>query len=159
VAVIDKGWLGGGNMGRNTTIIRSNYLWDESADIYETSMKLWEELPDELEYDFLFSQRGVLNLAHHVSEARDSVRRVKANVLNGVASQWCTPEQVKELCPTINTSHNIRSPITGSTNQPRAGIATHDHVPRALARKAAAAGVDLIQNTQVTGIWTAGDRV
>src|SRR5699024_7118815 len=84
--LIDKGWLGGGNMGRNTTIIRSNYLWDESADIYETSMKLWEELPDELEYDFLFSQRGVLNLAHHVSEARDSVRRVKANVLNGVDS-------------------------------------------------------------------------
>jgi len=159
VAVIDKGWLGGGNMARNTTIIRSNYLWDESADIYETSLKLWEQLPDELEYDFLFSQRGVLNLAHHVTEVRDSVRRVKANVLNGVDSQWLTPEEVKEVCPIINISDNIRYPIMGSTYQPRAGIAKHDHVAWALARKADAAGIDIIQNTEVTGILTAGGRV
>lgn len=159
VAVIDKGWLGGGNMARNTTIIRSNYLWDESADIYETSMKLWEELPEELEYDFLFSQRGVLNLAHHVSEARDSVRRVKANVLNGVDSEWLTPEEVKEVCPIINISDNIRYPIMGSTYQPRAGIAKHDHVAWALARKADAAGVDIIQNTEVTGILTEGGKI
>lgn len=159
VAVVDKGWLGGGNMARNTTIIRSNYLWDESADIYETSMKLWEELPEELEYDVLFSQRGVLNLAHHVSEARDSVRRVKANVLNGVDSEWLTPEEVKDVCPIINTSDNIRYPIMGSTYQPRAGIAKHDHVAWALARKANAAGVDIIQNTEVTGILTEGSKV
>lgn len=159
VAVIDKGWLGGGNMGRNTTIIRSNYLWDESADIYETSMKLWEDLPEELEYDFLFSQRGVLNLAHHVSEVRDSVRRVKANVLNGVDSEWLTPEEVKEVCPIINISDNIRYPIMGSTYQPRAGIAKHDHVAWALARKADAAGVDIIQNTEVTGLLTEGGKI
>src|SRR5699024_7464682 len=121
VAVIYKGWLGGGNMGRNTTIIRSNYLWYESSDIYETSMKLWEELPDEFEYDFLFSLRGMLNLTHHVSEARDSVRRVKANVLNEVDSQWLTPENVKEVYPIINISDNIRYTIMGSTYQPRAG--------------------------------------
>lgn len=159
VAVIDKGWLGGGNMARNTTIIRSNYLWDESTDIYETSMKLWEELPEELEYDFLFSQRGVLNLAHHVSEARDSVRRVKANALNGVDSEWLTPEEVKEVCPIINISDNIRYPIMGSTYQPRAGIAKHDHVAWALARSADAAGIDIIQNTEVTGILTDGGKV
>src|SRR5690625_5975737 len=93
-------------MARNTTIIRSNYLWDESTNIYETSLKLWEELPEELDYDFLFSQRGVMNLAHHVSEVRDSVRRVKANVLNGVDAQWLTPEEVKEVCPIINISDN-----------------------------------------------------
>ena len=152
VAVIDKGWLGGGNMARNTTIIRSNYLWDESADIYETSMKLWEQLPEELDYDFLFSQRGVLNLAHHVSEVRDSKRRVNANRLNGIDSEWLEPEEVKEVCPIINISDNIRYPIMGSTYQPRAGIAKHDHVAWALARSADAAGIDIIQNTEVTGV-------
>src|SRR5690625_1806873 len=135
VAVIDKGWLGGGNMARNTTIIRSNYLWDESADIYETSLKLWEQLPEELDYDFLFSQRGVLNLAHHVPEVRDSKRRVNANRLNGVDSEWLEPEEVKEICPIINISDNIRYPIMGSTYQPRAGIAKHDQIGRASCRE------------------------
>ena len=158
VAVIDQGWLGGGNMARNTTIIRSNYLWDESANIYETSLKLWEELPEELDYDLLFSQRGVLSLAHHVSEVRDSVRRVKANVLNGIDAQWVTPEEVKELCPIINISDNIRYPIMGATYQPRAGIAKHDHVSWALARSADRAGIDLIQNTEVTDILVENGR-
>src|SRR5690625_2507992 len=91
VAVIDKGWLGGGNMARNTTIIRSNYLWDESADIYETSLKLWEHLPEELDYDFLFSQRGVLNLAHHVVIHRRAKQRVNAKRLNSVVSERLEP--------------------------------------------------------------------
>lgn len=159
VAVIDKGWLGGGNMARNTAIIRSNYLWDESAGIYEKSLKLWEELPEELEYDFLFSQRGVLNLAHTLGDVRESVRRVKSNVLNGVDAEWLTPEEVKEVCPILNISDNIRYPIMGATWQPRAGIAKHDHVAWALARKADAAGVDIIQNTEVTGINVVDGKV
>ena len=84
VAVLEKGWLAGGNMARNTTLIRSNYLWDESTAIYEHSLKLWEGLEDDLGYPILFSQRGVLNLAHSLQDVRDSVRRVEANVLNGV---------------------------------------------------------------------------
>ena len=88
VAVLEKGWLAGGNMARNTTIIRSNYLWDESSAIYEHSLKLWEGLEDELDYPILFSQRGVLNLAHTLQDVRDSVRRVNANRLNGIDAEW-----------------------------------------------------------------------
>src|ERR1700710_707449 len=96
VAVVEKGWLAGGNMARNTAIIRSNYLWDESSAIYEHSLKLWEGLADELDYPILFSQRGVLNLAHSLQDVRDSVRRVNANQLNGIDAQWLDPEQVKD---------------------------------------------------------------
>ncbi len=92
VCVVEKGWLAGGNMARNTTIIRSNYLWDESAAIYEHSLKLWEGLEDELGFDLQFSQRGVLNLAHHLGDVRSSLRRVNANRLNGVDAEWLTPE-------------------------------------------------------------------
>src|SRR5919112_2663747 len=88
VAVLEKGWLGGGNTGRNTTIIRSNYLWDESAAIYEHSLKLWEGLSEELDYDLQFSQRGVLNLAHSPGDVREGRRRVNANRLNGVDAEW-----------------------------------------------------------------------
>src|SRR5690625_5333776 len=121
-------------MARNTTIIRSNYLWDESSNSDEPSLKRWEELPEELVYDFLFSQRGVMNLAHHVSEVRDSVRRVKANVLNGVDAQWLTPEEVKEVCAIINISDNIRYPIMGATCQRRGGIANNEHIASDVAR-------------------------
>ena len=159
VAVLERGWLGGGNMGRNTAIIRSNYLWDESAAIYEHALKLWESLPDELEYDFLFSQRGVLNLAHTLGDVRESRRRSNANKLNGVDAEWLEPAQVKELCPIINVADDIRYPVLGATYQPRAGIAKHDWVAWALARKAAELGVDLIQNCEVTGFVKDGDRV
>ncbi len=159
VAILERGWLGGGNMARNTTIIRSNYLWDESAGIYEHSLKLWEQLPEELEYDFLFSQRGVMNLAHTLQDVRESVRRVNANKLNGVDAEWIGPDQVKELCPILNTSEDIRYPVMGATFQPRAGIAKHDHVAWAFARKADAMGVDIIQNCEVTGFVKDGDRV
>lgn len=159
VAILERGWLGGGNMARNTTIIRSNYLWDESAGIYEHSLKLWEQLPEELEYDFLFSQRGVMNLAHTIQDVRESVRRVNANKLNGVDAEWIGPDQVKELCPILNTSEDIRYPVMGATFQPRAGIAKHDHVAWAFARKADAMGVDIIQNCEVTGFVKDGDRV
>ncbi|MER7559330.1 sarcosine oxidase subunit beta family protein [Nocardioides sp. NPDC126508] len=159
VAVLERGWLAGGNMARNTTIIRSNYLWDESAAIYEHSLKQWEVLPDELDYDFLFSQRGVLNLAHTLQDVRDSVRRCEANRLNGIDAEWLDADQVKEVCPIINTSDDIRYPVLGATYQPRAGIAKHDHVAWAFARKADELGVDLIQDCEVTGIVKDGNRV
>jgi sarcosine oxidase subunit beta len=159
VAVLEKGWLAGGNMARNTTIIRSNYLWDESAAIYEHALKLWEVLPDELDYDFLFSQRGVLNLAHTLQDVRDSKRRIFANQLNGVDAEWLTPEEVAKFCPIVNVSDTVRYPVLGATLQPRAGIAKHDHVAWALARRADELGVDLVQNCEVTGFLRDGDRV
>jgi sarcosine oxidase, subunit beta len=159
VAVLEKGWLAGGNMARNTTIIRSNYLWDESAAIYEHALKLWETLPEDLDYDILFSQRGVLNLAHTPQDVRDSVRRVNANKLNGVDGDWLTPEEVAKVCPILNVSPDTRYPVLGATWQPRAGIAKHDHVAWAFARKADAYGIDLVQHCEVTGFLRDGDRV
>ncbi|GAV38037.1 sarcosine oxidase subunit beta family protein [Streptomyces acidiscabies] len=159
VAVLEKGWLAGGNMARNTTIIRSNYLWDESAAIYEHALKLWERLPEELDYDFLFSQRGVLNLAHTLQDVREGVRRVNANRLNGVDAEWLEPDEVAEVCPIVNVSSNTRYPVLGATFQPRAGIAKHDHVAWALARSADAYGIDLIQGCEVTGFVKDGNRV
>ncbi|WP_309133128.1 sarcosine oxidase subunit beta family protein [Brevibacterium sp.] len=159
IAILERGWLAGGNMARNTTIIRSNYLWDESAAIYEHSLKLWEQLPEELEYDFLFSQRGVLNLAHTLQDVRESRRRVNANVLNGVDAEWLDPQQVKEVCPIINIGDDIRYPVMGGTYQPRAGIAKHDHVAWAFARKCDEMGVDIIQNCEVTDLITIGGKV
>jgi sarcosine oxidase, subunit beta len=159
VAVLERGWLAGGNMARNTTIIRSNYLWDESAGIYEHALKLWEGLGDDLDYPILFSQRGVLNLAHTLQDVRDSVRRVHANRLNGVDAEWLDPAQVKEICPIVNISPDVRYPVLGATYQPRAGIAKHDYVAWGLARAADALGVDLIQDCEVTGIDVQGGRV
>jgi sarcosine oxidase subunit beta len=159
VAVLEKGWLAGGNMARNTTIIRSNYLWDESAAIYEHALKLWERLPDELGYDFLFSQRGVLNLAHTLQDVREGVRRVNANRLNSVDAEWLEPDEVAKVCPIVNVSPDTRYPVLGATFQPRAGIAKHDHVAWALARRADELGVDLIQGCEVTGFLKDGNRV
>jgi sarcosine oxidase subunit beta len=158
VAVLEKGWLAGGNMARNTTIIRSNYLWDASAGIYEHSLKLWETLEEDLEYPILFSQRGVLNLAHNQQDVRESVRRVEANRLNGVDAEWLDPHQVKEICPIVNIDDGIRYPVMGATYQARAGIAKHDYVAWGFARKADAMGVDLIQNCEVTGVEVVAGR-
>ncbi|MFI7066168.1 sarcosine oxidase subunit beta family protein [Kribbella sp. NPDC050124] len=159
IAVLEKGWLAGGNMARNTTIIRSNYLWDESAAIYEFALKLWEQLPAELDYDFLFSQRGVLNLAHTLQDVRDSVRRVEANRLNRVDAEWLEPDEVAKVCSIVNVSPDVRYPVLGATFQPRAGIAKHDHVAWAFARAIDAMGVDIIQNCEVTGFVKDGNRV
>src|SRR5919197_1829606 len=159
VAVLERGWLAGGNMARNTTIIRSNYLWDESAALYERALGLWEGLSEELGYDVLFSQRGVLNLAHTLQEVRDGTRRVEANRLNGVDAHWLTPEEVREVCPIVNISSDARYPVHGATYQPRAGIAKHDWVAWAYARRADELGVDLIQGCEVTGFLKEGDRV
>ena len=159
VAVLEKGWLAGGNMARNTTIIRSNYLWDESSGIYEHSLKLWETLAEELDYPILFSQRGVLNLAHSLQDVRDSVRRVHANRLNGIDAEWLDPQQVKEVCPIVNISPDVRYPVLGATYQPRAGIAKHDYVAWGFARRASEMGVDLIQDCEVQGIDVQDGRV
>jgi sarcosine oxidase subunit beta len=159
VAVLEKGWLAGGNMARNTTIIRSNYLWDASAAIYEHALQLWEGLPAELDYDLLFSQRGVLNLAHTLQDVRDGVRRVNANRSNGIDGEWLGPDEVRERCPIVDTSPGVRWPVLGATWQPRAGIAKHDNVAWALARGADRLGVDLVQDCEVTGFLRDGDRV
>jgi sarcosine oxidase, subunit beta len=159
IAVLEKGWLAGGNMARNTTIIRSNYLLDQSAAMYEFALRLWEGLPAELDYDFLFSQRGVLNLAHTLQDVREGTRRVNANRLNGVDAEWLDAGEVAKVCPIVNTSPDIRYPVLGATFQPRAGIAKHDHVAWAFARACDAMGVDIIQHCEVTGFVRDGDRV
>jgi len=158
VAVAEKGWLAGGNVTRNTTIIRSNYLWDESAAIYEHSLKLWEGLAEELDYDLLFDQRGVLNLAHTLQDVRAGVRRVNANRLNGIDAEWLQPDAVAEVCPILNMSSSARYPVLGATFQQRGGIARHENVAWGYARAADALGVDLIQGCEVTGIELDGGR-
>ena len=152
VAVIEKGYLGGGNTARNTTIIRSNYLWDEAAQLYELSLKLWEGLSKELNYNVMFSQRGVLNLGHNLQDMRDIERRVNANRLNGIDGEVVTPKRIKEIAPLINISQNCRYPILGASWQPRGGTARHDAVAWGYARAADALGVDMIQQTEVIGI-------
>ncbi|GIH17547.1 sarcosine oxidase subunit beta family protein [Rugosimonospora africana] len=159
VAVLERGWLAGGNMARNTTIIRSNYLWEASAGIYEHALKLWEGLAEDLDYPILFSQRGVLNLAHSQQDVREGARRVHANRLSGVDAHWLDPGQVKEVCPIVNISPDVRYPVLGATYQPRAGIAKHDYVAWGFARAADALGVDLIQHCEVTGIDVHDGRV
>jgi sarcosine oxidase subunit beta len=159
IAVLERGWLGGGNMGRNTTIIRSNYLWDESAAIYEHALKLWEGLGEELDYDLLFSQRGVLNLAHNLTDVREGVRRAEANRLNGVDAEWLTADEVKAFAPLVNTSPDVRYPVLGATLQRRAGIAKHDHVAWGYARGADARGVDIVQGCEVQRVLVEDGRV
>jgi sarcosine oxidase, subunit beta len=151
-AVLEKGWIGGGNTGRNTTIIRSNYLYDESAAIYEHAVKLWEGLSQELNYNVMFSQRGVLMLAHNLHDVQSFKRHVYANRLNGIDNEWLTPEQAKAFCPPLNTSPDIRYPVMGAALQRRGGVARHDAVAWGYARCADAMGVDIIQNCEVTGI-------
>ncbi len=175
VAVIEKGYLGGGNTARNTTIVRSNYLWDEAAHLYEHAMKLWEGLSQDLNYNVMFSQRGVLNLGHTLQDMRDIERRVNANRLNGIDGEVLDAKAVQEIVPIMDCSANTRYPVMGASWQPRAGVARHDAVAWGFARAADALGVDLIQQTEVidmviedgaiTGVKTnrhgviSGDRV
>jgi sarcosine oxidase subunit beta len=159
VAVLERGWIGGGNTGRNTTIVRSNYLWDEATHLYEKAMKLWEGLAQDLNYNVMFSQRGVMNLGHSLQDMRDIERRVNANRLNGVDGVVLDARQVKEMVPIINDSPNARYPILGASFQPRAGVARHDAVAWGFARAADARGVDIIQKCEVTGFRREGSRV
>jgi len=159
VAVLEKGWLGGGNTARNTTIVRSNYLWDEAAHLYEKSLKLWEGLSQELNYNLMFSQRGVYNLGHTLQDMRDIERRVNANRLNGVDGEVVYAAELKRRMPFLNTSKGARYPILGASFQPRGGVARHDAVAWGFARAADARGVDIIQKCEVTGIRRENGRV
>ncbi|MEX1215016.1 sarcosine oxidase subunit beta family protein [Saccharospirillum sp.] len=154
VAVVEKGYLGGGNTARNTTIVRSNYLWDEAALLYEHAMKLWEGMSQELNYNVMFSQRGVLNLGHTLQDMRDIQRRVNANRLNGIDSEALDTRGVQEIVPILDCSSNARYPILGASWQPRAGVARHDAVAWGYARAADAMGVDLLQQCEVDDIIT-----
>lgn len=152
VAVLEKGWIGGGNTGRNTTIIRSNYLYDESAHLYDHAVKLWDGLSQELNYNTMYSKRGVMMLAHNVHDIQSFRRHIHANRLNGVDNEWLTPEEAKAYCPPLNISPDARYPVLGAALQRRGGTARHDTVAWGYARAAAALGVDIIQNCAVTGI-------
>ncbi len=152
VAVLEKGWLGGGNTGRNTTIIRSNYLYNESAGIYNHAVNLWENLSQELNYNVMYSPRGVMMLQHNVHDVQVAQRHIHANRLNGVDNEWLTPEQAKAFCPPLNISKTARYPVMGAALQRRGGTARHDAVAWGYARGASARGVDIIQNCEVTGI-------
>ena len=151
IAVLEKGWIGGGNTGRNTTIIRSNYLFDESAALYEHALKLWESLSQVLNYNVMFSPRGVLMLAHGVHDMQVSKRHIHANRANGVDNEWLTPGEAREFCPPLRTD-GIRYPVVGAALQRRGGTARHDAVAWGYARAADALGVDIIENCEVTGI-------
>ena len=152
IAVLEKGWIGGGNTGRNTTIVRSNYLWDEAAHLYEKSLTIWEGLSQELNFNVMFSQRGVMNLGHTLQDMRDIYRRSNANRLNGIDSEILTPAEIKAKVPAMNVSSEARYPVLGASFQPRGGVARHDAVAWGFARAADARGVDIIQNCEVTGI-------
>jgi sarcosine oxidase subunit beta len=155
VAVVEKGWLGGGNTGRNTTIIRSNYLQDSSAAIYELARSLYEDLSQKLNFNIMFSPRGVLMLGQTEHEMRAWARTWHANRCNGIESELVTPERVKEIVPMINL-HGPRYPVLGALWQPRGGTARHDAVAWGYARGASDLGVDIIQQCEVTGIDRTG---
>ncbi|VDC30571.1 sarcosine oxidase subunit beta family protein [Pseudogemmobacter humi] len=158
VAVIEKGWLGGGNTGRNTTIIRSNYLQDPSSAIFEKARALYETLSQDLNYNIMFSPRGLLMLAQTHHEVRGYKRTVHANQLQGVATEWVTPEQVKKLVPMINL-HGPRYPVLGGQYQARGGTARHDAVAWGYARACSDMGMDIIQNCEVTAVRSANGVV
>lgn len=159
IAIVEKGWLGGGNAARNTTIIRSNYLYDASAAIYDHAMQLWKGLGRELNFNIMMSHRGVLNLAHDDNEVRQLKRRVEANRLNGVEAEWLDAKQVAEYCPIINMSPDSRYPVIGATLQRSGGVNRHDAVVWAYARAAHDLGVDIIQNCEVTGLKIEAGRI
>ena len=152
IAVLEKGWLGGGNTGRNTTIVRSNYLWEESEAIYEHAMTLWEGLSHELNYNVMYSPRGVMMLAHNTHDVQVFKRHVHANRLAGIDNEWLSAQEAKDFCPLLNIEKNIRYPVIGASLQRRGGTARHDAVAWGYARGADRLGVDIIQNCEVTGI-------
>jgi len=159
VAVLEAGWLGGGNTGRNTQVVRSNYFYPQSAEFFDHSLKLYETLGKELNYNIMFSQRGVLNLAHSRPEMEQMQRWCNAIQLQGIDSKMVTPEQIAQSVSGINMSASARYPILGGFTQPRGGIIRHDAVAWGYARQADSLGVDIIQNCRVTGIKREGNRV
>ncbi|CAN7669092.1 sarcosine oxidase subunit beta [Mesorhizobium amorphae] len=159
VAVLEKGWLGSGNVGRNTTAVRSNYLLPSNTRFYEHSMKMWENLSHDLNYNVMFSQRGCLNLAHTPAQFDDYARRGNAMRHLGVDAELMTVAEIKRLVPALDVSGSARFPILGGLMQPRAGSARHDAVAWGYARGADRRGVDIIENCEVTGFLRDGDRI
>ncbi len=159
IAVLEKGWLGGGNTGRNTTIVRSNYMLDGNAKFYEHSLKLWEKLSQELNYNVMFSQRGVLNLAHSDAEMEAFAKRGNAMRLNGIDAELLMTDQIQRSVPYLDCSQNTRYPIFGGLMQKRGGTARHDAVAWGFARAADSHGVDVIQNCEVTGLKIENNRI
>ena len=159
VAVLDKGYLGGGGSGRNTAILRSNYLTPEGVRFYDRSMELYRHLAADLNFNVMFSRRGHLTLAHSDASLRTMRWRAEVNKLQGVDSEVIDPAQVKELVPHLDTSAETRYPILGALYHPPGGIIRHDAVVWGYARAADARGVHLHQRTEVTGIDVVGDRV
>lgn len=151
VAIIEKGWLGGGNTGRNTTIIRSNYLQDPSAALYEKARSLYETMSQDVNYNIMFSPRGVIMLAQTHHEVRGYQRTAHANALQGVKTEWIGPQRVKELCPIMNID-GPRYPVMGGLWQARGGTARHDAVAWGYARACSDMGMDIIQQCEVTGV-------
>jgi sarcosine oxidase subunit beta len=150
IAVLEKGWIGGGNVGRNTTIIRSNYLLHENEGFYEFSLKLWEGLEQDLNYNAMVSQRGIINLYHSDPQRDAYARRGNAMMLNGADAVLLDADAVRRKCPFLNFE-NARFPIMGGLWQPRGGTVRHDAVAWGYARAADQRGVDIIQNCEVTG--------
>lgn len=159
VAVLEKGYLGSGNVGRNTTIVRSNYLLPDSIRFYEHSLKLWENLSHDLNYNVMFSQRGMLNLAHTPGQADDFIRRGNAMRHEGVDAEWLTPSEIARLVPGLAIGGSARFPVVGGLMQPRGGTARHDAVAWGYARGADRRGVDIIENCEVVGFLRDGDRI
>jgi sarcosine oxidase, subunit beta len=159
IAVVEKGWLGGGNTGRNTTIIRSNYLQPASIAIYELARKLYEGLSQELNYNVMFSPRGVLMLCQTEHEFRAFKRTAHANRLAGLDCRMIGLDEIKKLVPIINDDPNCRYPILGAYYQPDGGTGRHDAVAWGYARGADALGVDIIQNCEVKSIKREGGAV
>ena len=160
VAVVERGWLGGGNTGRNTTVVRSNYLYPESARLYDFSLRLYEGLSRELNFNVMLSQRGHVMLAHSRHDLESMARWVNAMQMNAIDAQLLSREQVGELAPALDLSSGARYPVLGGFRQPRAGTARHDAVAWGYARAADALGVDILQNCEVTGfIKGPGGRV
>ncbi|WP_298291873.1 sarcosine oxidase subunit beta family protein [uncultured Litoreibacter sp.] len=150
VAVIEKGWIGGGNVGRNTTIIRSNYLLDGNEPFYEFSLKLWEGLEQDLNYNAMISQRGIMNLIHSDAQRDAFIRRGNAMMLNGADAEYLDLPAIKKEYPFLNFD-DARFPIKGGLAQRRGGTVRHDAVAWGYARSADSRGVDIIQNCEVTG--------
>ena len=159
IAVLEKGWIGGGNTGRNTTVVRSNYLFPESARFYDHSVKLYESLSRELNFNIMFSQRGMVTLAHSRHDLDAQRRWVNAMRLHGVDSELLSRDEVSRLAPALDCAPTARLPILGGFIQRRAGTARHDAVAWGYARAADALGVDIIQNCEVTGFERGADGV
>ena len=159
VAVLERGWIGGGNTGRNTTIVRSNYLYPESARLYDFSLQLYEGLSQALNFNIMLSQRGLVLLAHSRHDLDAMSRWANAMRMNGIAAEILTRDEVGALAPALDLSPHARLPVLGGFTQRRAGTARHDAVAWGYARAASALGVDIIQNCEVVDFIKEGGRV